>query len=109
MGDAPLLNGQLPQPFMPAQTQVIDKLQWTLGHPSPLLFQPVSFIILAAHPTDKDANNLLPPPITPEWVEFALTGSFQLKMNKNRNLSNNDKNHSYTTLEVYRGALDLHQ
>ncbi|MNG82808.1 hypothetical protein D3C79_415190 [compost metagenome] len=66
MGNAPLLNGQLPQPFMPAQTQVVDKLQWTLGHPSPLLLRLVLFIILAEDPADKAAKSLLLPPLLPK-------------------------------------------
>jgi hypothetical protein len=43
----------------------IDKLQWTLGHASPLLFQPVLFIILAADQTDKAPLRLLPHPLLP--------------------------------------------
>ncbi len=37
------------------------------------------------------------------------TDSLQLKVNKIRNLSKNVKNHPYTTLEVYKGVIDLHQ
>ncbi|AYZ30656.1 hypothetical protein EGY12_05875 [Serratia sp. FDAARGOS_506] len=69
----------------------------------------VFFIILAADRADKVTVSYLPPAFTPCGVISMQTDSLQLKVNKIRNLSKNVKNHLYTTLEVYKGVIDLHQ
>ncbi|TXE54642.1 hypothetical protein FOT58_24350 [Serratia nematodiphila] len=69
----------------------------------------VFFIILAADRADKVTVSLLPPAATPYGVICMQTDSLQLKVNKIRNLSKIVKNHLYTTLEVYKGVIDLHQ
>ncbi|AOF01294.1 hypothetical protein ATE40_019355 [Serratia surfactantfaciens] len=69
----------------------------------------VFFIILAADRADKVAVSLLPPAATPCGVIGMQTDSLQLKVNKIRNLSKIVKNHLYTTLEVYKSVIDLHQ
>jgi hypothetical protein len=69
----------------------------------------VFFIILAADRADKVAVSLLPPAATSCEVIGMQTDSLQLKVNKIRNLSKIVKNHLYTTLEVYKSVIDLHQ